>query len=197
MSPLQAITGRGEERKGSSGVTKPRAESRHSVVSLEPVTCVTLCCVTNCWLWLSEPSWLPCCVQLASWPPAAITLIQRAHCFGCARQWHICTPCVHNTCPCTTNQSQLRKRLNRLQQHAGCNPFSPTILPPCCSGLPCSALPQARAADGDTEHDELLSAPRMVLSQWVGKWIPDDPQLLPGMPQAVMNKMLLDVSGGG
>jgi hypothetical protein len=54
---------------------------------------------------------------------------------------------------------------------------------------------QARAAEGDSELDELLSAPRLLLSQFIAKWVAAQPDDVPAMPQAAADKLLLDVSG--
>jgi hypothetical protein len=65
-------------------------------------------------------------------------------------------------------------------------------------GLPCPAAfyPQAREAGGD-ELDDLVSAPRMVLQQYVDKWFPEDPEEVPVITERALKKLLLDVSLGG
>lgn len=52
---------------------------------------------------------------------------------------------------------------------------------------------QARA-DGGDEMDDLLSAPRMVLSQFVDKWFPDADSETTAFPTSRLQKLLLDVS---
>lgn len=54
---------------------------------------------------------------------------------------------------------------------------------------------QARA-DGGDEMDDLLSAPRMVLSQFVDKWFPDAEAETSAFPTSRLQKLLLDVSRG-
>jgi hypothetical protein len=61
--------------------------------------------------------------------------------------------------------------------------------------LVCDGPTQARAADGDNELDDLLSAPRLLLSQFIAKWVAAKAEELPEMPQAAAEKLLLDVSG--
>lgn len=39
-----------------------------------------------------------------------------------------------------------------------------------------------------------MSAPRMVLQQYIDKWFPDDPADLPRMSDRAIKKLLLDVS---
>jgi hypothetical protein len=56
-----------------------------------------------------------------------------------------------------------------------------------------SAHVQARA-DGGDEMDDLLSAPRMVLSQFVDKWFPDADSETTAYPTSRLQKLLLDVS---
>jgi hypothetical protein len=52
---------------------------------------------------------------------------------------------------------------------------------------------QARA-DGGDEMDDLLSAPRMVLSQFVDKWFPDADSETTAFSTSRLEKLLLDVS---
>lgn len=52
---------------------------------------------------------------------------------------------------------------------------------------------QAREAGGD-ELDDLVSAPRMVLQQYVDKWFPEDPSELARLSTRSLKKILLDVS---
>jgi hypothetical protein len=52
---------------------------------------------------------------------------------------------------------------------------------------------QARA-DGGDEMDDLLSAPRMVLLQFVDKWFPDADSETTAFPTSRLQKLLLDVS---
>jgi hypothetical protein len=56
-----------------------------------------------------------------------------------------------------------------------------------------SSIVQAREAGGD-ELDDLVSAPRMVLQQYVEKWFPEDPADLARMSNKALKKLLLDVS---
>jgi hypothetical protein len=56
-------------------------------------------------------------------------------------------------------------------------------------------LLQAHAAEGDGELDELLSAPRLLLAQFIAKWVAATAEDVPTMPQAAAEKLLLDVSG--
>jgi len=53
---------------------------------------------------------------------------------------------------------------------------------------------QARAELGTDDMDDLLSAPRMVLQQFIDKWFPNEEEL-PSISQKRLNKLLLDVSG--
>lgn len=62
----------------------------------------------------------------------------------------------------------------------------------CCCSFSIPA--QAREAGGD-ELDDLVSAPRMVLQQYVEKWFPEDPADLARMSNKALKKLLLDVSG--
>eukprot|EP00879_Flechtneria_rotunda_P009637 GHRR01010084.1.p1 GENE.GHRR01010084.1~~GHRR01010084.1.p1 ORF type:complete len:1075 (+),score=467.79 GHRR01010084.1:930-4154(+) len=52
----------------------------------------------------------------------------------------------------------------------------------------------AARADGGDELDDLLSAPRMVLTQFIDKWLPAKPnEEIPGMPGRELDKLLIDV----
>ncbi|KAF6265098.1 hypothetical protein COO60DRAFT_1114902 [Scenedesmus sp. NREL 46B-D3] len=51
----------------------------------------------------------------------------------------------------------------------------------------------AARADGGDEMDDLLSAPRMVLSQFVDKWFPDAEAETLAFPTSRLQKLLLDV----
>lgn len=67
----------------------------------------------------------------------------------------------------------------------------PCKTPPSCTHTPLPS--QARESAGD-ELDDLVSAPRMVLQQYIDKWFPDDPADLPRMSDRAIKKLLLDVS---
>lgn len=54
--------------------------------------------------------------------------------------------------------------------------------------------PQARESAGGDELDDLVSAPRMVLQQYVDKWFPEEPEELARMSERSLKKLLLDVS---
>lgn len=60
--------------------------------------------------------------------------------------------------------------------------------------IPFLNLLQARETGGD-ELDDLVSAPRMVLQQYIDKWFPEDPEEIARMSEKALSKLLLDVSG--
>jgi hypothetical protein len=76
-------------------------------------------------------------------------------------------------------------------------PLTPLVLNPLYALAPpplgIGCLLQAREAGGD-ELDDLVSAPRMVLQQYVDKWFPEDPADLARMSEKALRKLLLDVS---